>query len=135
MIFLIFKVFLRPHVSAEPAAGTLERGRQRVGIKGTAFSQSSSVWFSFKVSGQDLVWISGFCAEFSENRPPKGIVSALIQSEFLCAPYIAFLSCHLCWDSHFLHRVFTTKQLVFTWAIVQRKAFKYHIFWLIFIVF
>ena len=128
MIFLIFKLFLRPHVSAEPAAGTLERGRQRVGIRDTAFSQSSSVCFSFKVSGQDLVWISGFCAKFSENHPPKGIVSVLIQSEFPCTPDIAFLSCHLCWDGHFFHRAFTTEHLVFTGAIVQRKAFKYHIF-------
>lgn len=57
----------------------------------SVFSHSSSVCFSFNASGQDRVWLSGFCAKFLENHPPKGIVSVLIQSEsFSVLPILHF---------------------------------------------
>lgn len=88
---------LTSYSSAEPAGVRQggEQGSRMVGSRApgsvSVFSHSSSVCFSFNASGQDLVCISGFCARFLENHPPKGIVSVWIQSEsFSAFPILDF---------------------------------------------
>lgn len=86
MIFQLCFLDLTGPAAGTPGAGEVRERRPRAaGSRApgsvSVFSQRNSVCFSFNASGQDLVGVSGFCAKFLENHPPKGIVSVLVQSE------------------------------------------------------
>lgn len=136
-------MFLPPYSSAEPAAGgkaSSERGWRVAGSRApgsvSVCSHSSSVCFSFNASGQDRVWVSGFCAKFLENHPPKGIVSVLIQSEsFSVLPILDFYPAICAGMSTFSFGPLLLSTWSFLVQLLKEKPLSTTSFKLIFIVF